>query len=140
MTLTTAFCPHCQSRLRTDQWPFPAQPERCPYCRLLIGQGRALRTRTHGTAVGSAAGVLANAARRSEAAVTCTPDDVLMAIREVADRVDVPTERLRMLDYQVEASDDPTVPSLGDVLTHFDSWKAARHAAVGARGVEREAS
>ena len=75
---------------------------------------------------GSAAGVLANAARR-EHGEPGDRDMVLAGLRTVADARSSPVERLRMLDYQQAAEHDAT--ALATVLATFETWKGARHEA-----------
>ncbi len=133
-------CPHCLLPIADGKvWPFPQQPMRCPHCRLIIGPGRAREnTAEDGDARsrGSAAGVLANAARRAGAAAG-GKDDVIVALRRTAEEVGCTVERLRMLDYQHEAERQGDLPSLSSVLATFGTWKAARSAAaVGAAGDE----
>jgi hypothetical protein len=104
---------------------------RCPHCRLVIGAGRARAESDgeHGArAHGSAAGVVANAARRDDGEVL-DRDVVLDALQEVAGDVGCPLDRLRMLDYQ-EAARDSTLPRLADVIATFGGWKQARREAV----------
>lgn len=131
-----AHCPHCLLRISDGSiWPYPRGPERCPHCRLIIGPGRArLETTDDGDSRsrGSAAGVLANAARR-EHGEPGDRDTVLAGLRTVAALRSGPVERLRMLDYQQAAERDPGLPSLATVLATFETWKGARHEA-GLRG------
>jgi hypothetical protein len=105
---------------------------RCPHCRLIIGPGRARQNSAEdgdARSRGSAAGVLANAARRAGAAAG-GKDDVIVALRRTADTVGCTVERLRMLDYQHEAERHDDLPSLSSVLATFGTWKAARSAAA----------
>jgi hypothetical protein len=78
---------------------------------------------------GSAAGVLANAARR-EHGEPGDQHEVIAAVSEVADRVGCAVERVRMLDYQEAAEEDGELPQLATVLATFGTWKRARHAAA----------
>jgi hypothetical protein len=105
---------------------------RCHHCRLIIGPGRAREnTAEDGDARsrGSAAGVLANAARRAGEAAG-GKGDVILALRRTAETVGCTVERLRMLDYQHEAERQGDLPSLSSVLATFGTWKAARSAAA----------
>jgi hypothetical protein len=106
---------------------------RCPHCRLVIGAGRARAGSDDGEhgarAHGSAAGVVANAARREDGEVL-DRERVLGALQEVAGDVGCPLDRLRMLDYQEEAARDGTLPRLADVIATFGGWKRARREAV----------
>src|SRR5882672_7895376 len=109
--MAEAHCPHCLLLLHdADALPYPAEPMRCPHCRLVIGAGRARPDGDDGEygarAHGSAAGVVANAARREHAEVL-EPEIVTIALRDVADHVGAPLDRLRMLDYQEQAERDP---------------------------------
>jgi hypothetical protein len=126
-------CPHCLLPIADGKvWPFPQQPMRCPHCRLIIGPGRARQNSAEdgdARSRGSAAGVLANAARRAGAAAG-GKDDVIVALRRTADTVGCTVERLRMLDYQHEAERHDDLPSLSSVLATFGTWKAARSAAA----------
>ena len=126
-------CPHCLLPIADGKvWPFPQQPMRCPHCRLIVGPGRAREnTAEDGDARsrGSAAGVLANAARRAGAAAG-GKDEVIVALRRTADTVGCTVERLRMLDYQHEAERQGDLPSLSSVLATFGTWKSARSAAA----------
>jgi hypothetical protein len=140
-----AHCPHCLLRIADgSEWPYPRGPERCPHCRLMIGPGRArLEAGDDGDSRsrGSAAGVLANAARR-EHGEPGDPATVLAGLRAVAGLRASPVERLRMLDYQQAAEVDPSLPSLATVLATFGTWKGARHeaglqAALGKPRVQR---
>lgn len=127
-------CPHCLLPVADgSQWPFPPQAMRCPHCRLLIGAGRAREEAAEegdARSRGSAAGVLANAARREQSEAAEDPGAVLRALSAVADRLGTPVERLRMLDYQEEAERGAEQPSLSTVLATFGTWKAARAAAA----------
>ncbi len=126
-------CPHCLLPIADGTvWPYPQQPMRCQHCRLIIGPGRAREnTAEDGDARsrGSAAGVLANAARRAGAAAG-GKDDVILALRRTAVTVGCTVERLRMLDYQHEAERQGDLPSLSSVLATFGTWKSARSAAA----------
>jgi hypothetical protein len=105
---------------------------RCPHCRLVIGTGRARAAGDgeHGArAHGTAAGVVANAARR-EQGEALDHDRVTTALREVAGQLGCPLDRLRMLDYQNEAEQDVDLPVLADVIATFGTWKQARRAAA----------
>ena len=133
METATAHCPHCLLALPgVSALPYPPQPMRCPFCRLVIGAQRARAdadSGEHGArAHGSAAGVLANAVRR-DGGMVLDEHDVVEALRQVALRIASPLDRLRMLDYQVEAEQDSSLPGLASVIATFGSWKAARAAA-----------
>jgi hypothetical protein len=116
-----------------ERTPYPAAPMRCPHCRLVIGVGRARADGDDGEhgarAHGSAAGVVANAARREQGDVL-DPDVVTFALRTVATTVGCPLDRLRMLDYQVVAEQDSTLPSLAEVIATCGTWKKARREAA----------
>lgn len=106
---------------------------RCPHCRLVIGTGRARASgddAEHGPrAHGSAAGVLANAARR-EPGDPVAPQVVTVALRDVADAVGCPLDRLRMIDYEEETHAHPELPPLASVIATCGSWKQARREAA----------
>jgi hypothetical protein len=129
-------CPHCLLPIGDGSaWPFPPQALRCPHCRLLIGPGRAREEAAEegdARSRGSAAGVLANAARREQSEAARDPAKVLQALVAVAGATGSAVERLRMLDYQEEAERGAEVPTLSTVLATFGTWKAARAAAAAA--------
>ena len=52
------------------------------------------------------------------------------AIRDVADTVGSRPERLLMVDYQQQVTDDDDLPGLDQVFAAFGSWKRARRAAA----------
>ena len=52
------------------------------------------------------------------------------AICKVAEDSGQRPERLLMVDYQQEASDDERLPTLSDVFAAYGSWKRARRAAA----------
>jgi len=129
-----AYCPHChlliEKRVGKD---WPDEPQRCPHCRLLVGAGRARPTpAAEPGARGSAAGVFAHEAKRAGAEGSVSNEEVCAAIREVAEEVGSRPERLLMVDYQQRASDDDSLPALGDVFAAYGSWKRARRAAANA--------
>jgi hypothetical protein len=132
--VVAAHCPHCLLVLpNARRLPYPEAPMRCPHCRLVIGAHRARADGDDGEhgarAHGSAAGVVANAARREDGEIL-EPVLVSGALHAVADQVGCPLDRLRMLDYQQEAEQDPDLPALADVIATFGSWKKARRAAA----------
>lgn len=136
-------CPHCLLPVADGStWPYPVTVSRCPHCRLMIGAARARagdgdegdpRSR------GSAAGVLANAARRLDAE-PIAPAEVFRALRVTASGVGSVIERLRMLDYQTACEQDARLPSLAAVLATFGTWKAARIAAARAADEDVDAA
>jgi HNH endonuclease len=127
-----AYCPHCHLLIEkqvVSDWP-PA-PLQCPHCRLLVGVGRARPTPVaEPGARGSAAGVFAHEAKRTEGEAEASSDEVCEAIRRVADELGSRPERLLMVDYQQRASGDDSLPALRDVFASFGSWKRARRAAA----------
>jgi hypothetical protein len=127
-----AYCPHCFLLVESGvgaSWP--PTPERCPHCRLLIGPGRARPTSdAKPGARGTAAGVFAHRAKRTDDESDVSPDDVRDAIRTVAEELGARPERLLMVDYQQRASGDPELPALTDVFAAFGSWKRARREAA----------
>lgn len=133
-----AYCPHCHLLLeRKVGTAWPKEPLQCPHCRLLVGTGRARPTPSaEPGARGSAAGVFAHEAKRAGGDAETSQEDVRVAIRRVADAAGQRPERLLMVDYQQRASDDESLPPLGDVFAAYGSWKRARRAA--AEGSSRE--
>lgn len=127
-----AYCPHCHLLIERevgDYWP--RKPQQCPHCRLLVGTGRARPTPSaEPGARGSAAGVFAHEAKRAGGDPEASKDDVREAIRRVAEEAGQRPERLLMVDYQQRASNDSSLPGLGDVFAAYGSWKRARRAAA----------
>jgi hypothetical protein len=127
-----AYCPHCHLVIEPgvgEGWP--PEPMRCPHCRLLVGAGRARSTPSEEPgARGSAAGVFAHQARRSGSEGEASNNEVCEAIRSVAGSIGVRPERLLMVDYQQQASEDDRLPPLSDVFAAYGSWKRARRAAA----------
>jgi hypothetical protein len=107
---------------------------RCPHCRLTVAPGRARLDveQTPGSS-GSAAGLLANAARRQEGVVV-TGEVVDEALRIAAAENGTPVRRLRMIDYQQVAASRSDMPALASILDARGSWKDARRAVVGGGG------
>jgi len=98
---------------------------------LIIGAGRARAEASDdgdARARGSAAGVLANAARRAQSEPGGA-EEIGAALRACAIELDCPVERLRMLDYQQRSVTDPAMPGLSAILATFTTWKSARTAA-----------
>lgn len=130
---TVAHCPHCLLPIGdVSAWPYPRQASRCPHCLLIIGPGRArdgAQDDGDARSRGSAAGVLANAARREQGEAQ-DEEVVTAALRSVARQVGCPVERLRMLDYQQAAELDDELPGLAGVLATFATWKGARATAA----------
>lgn len=127
-----AYCPHCGLPVEQETGPsWPLAPVRCPHCRLLIGVGRA-RAQPGGEpgTKGAAAGVLSRQARRDDAPDAVSRDEVVEAIRKVADELGTRPERLLMVDYQQRVDTDTQLPPLRDVFAHFTSWKRARRVAA----------
>jgi hypothetical protein len=58
------------------------------------------------------------------------PDEVVVGIRAVAERLGSAPERLLMVDYQQCAAEDDTLPDLTEVFAAFGSWKRARREAA----------
>lgn len=126
-------CPHCLLVIAgAERLPYPPAAMRCPHCRLIIGAGRArAEAGEDGDARsrGSAAGVLANAARRAQSA-PAGREDIITSLQTTAVLVGCAVERLRMLDYQHAAERDPGLVGLSSVLATYATWKAARSAAA----------
>lgn len=122
-------CPHCLLPMSgASALPHPPTAMRCPHCRLIIGAGRARAEASDdgdARSRGSAAGVLANAARRAQSEPGGV-EEIVAALRTSAAQVGCPVERLRMLDYQHHSGGDPELPSLATVLATFSTWKSAR--------------
>jgi hypothetical protein len=128
-----AYCPHCfllvEGDVRAD---WPPEPTRCPHCRLLIGEGRGKDTPdANPGARGTAAGVFAHRARRDDRD-PASAEDICAAICTVARELGARPERLLMVDYQQQATGDPSLPELGDVFAVYGSWKRARREAAAA--------
>jgi hypothetical protein len=127
-----AYCPHCHLLIEKsvgEGWP--KEPLRCPHCRLLVGTGRARpQPSAEPGARGSAAGVFAHEAKRSGPEHTVSKETVCRAIRSVAEMVGARPERLLMVDYQQQASDDDELPGLDQIFAAYGSWKRARRAAA----------
>ncbi|MGH2837367.1 MAG: hypothetical protein ACRDJY_03330, partial [Thermoleophilaceae bacterium] len=126
-----AYCPHCFQLIESDAGSdWPPEPIRCPHCRLLVGEGRAKETpEASPGARGTAAGVFAHRAKRDEGE-RVSAEDVGAAIRKVAAELGARPERLLMVDYQQQATADPSLPELADVFAAFGSWKRARREAA----------
>ncbi len=126
-------CPHCLLRVPgASSLPYPPAAMRCPHCRLLIGAGRARAEACEdgdARSRGSAAGVLANAARRAQSEPGGI-EEITVALRKSAAQVGCAVERLRMLDYQHQSEGDQAMPELSAVLATYSTWKAARAAAT----------
>ena len=127
-----AYCPHCHLLIeRKVGRAWPKEPLRCPHCRLLVGTGRARPTPSaEPGARGSAAGVFAHEAKRAGGDADTSKEDVRRAIRQVAEDAGQRPERLLMVDYQQRASDDESLPPLGNVFAAYGSWKRARREAA----------
>jgi len=126
-------CPHCLLRVPGGSClPYPPTAMRCPNCRLIIGAGRARAEASDdgdARSRGSAAGVLANAARRAQSEPGGI-EEITAALRKSAIEVGCAVERLRMLDYQHQSERDPAMPGLSAVLATYSTWKAARAVAA----------
>ena len=131
-------CPHCRTAIEDASAPWPPQPSRCPDCALVIGAGRAVeidgvddRARSHS----SAAGTLAARARREARNGDVEPGDpqaIADSLCAVAERLETPVARLRMLDYE-HAPDEGLVP-LQAIIARHGSWKTARAEVAAAAG------
>jgi hypothetical protein len=106
-------------------------PVRCATCRLLVGVDRTVPSdEPTATGAGAAVGWIAAKARREENVDAASPAAVRAAIRTVAQSLDDPVDRLRMVDYEREAAHRPSLPALADVFSAFGTWKNARLAAA----------
>jgi len=131
--IEAGYCPHCQLLVERDVGaPWPADPIRCPHCQLLIGRDRGLaEPSSEPGAKGTAAGVFSRRAKRAGGAADAVPpEEVLAAIRAVAEMRGERPDRLLMVDYQQESAVDADLPPLPDVFEAFGSWKAARRKAA----------
>jgi hypothetical protein len=127
--MATAYCPHCALDLAADvELPYPRDAAvRCRHCRLVVGPGRAKDT-PEGAAGGrgAAAGRYASEARRAaKGGEAGNPDEVLAAVRRVAEQVGRRPHEVRMLEYRELQETDKSLPPLADVIATFGSWKAA---------------
>lgn len=132
---TGAYCPHCQLLVRSDvegSWPSP--PERCPHCRLMIGAGRS-RQQPAGEpgSRGTAAGVFAHDAMRSEDQPSASSAEVLEAIRTAAADLGIRPQRLLMVDYRQHSMSQASLPPLSAIFAVYGSWKRARREAAASR-------
>lgn len=127
--VTTVHCPHCLLAIADDvAGGYPERPMRCPHCRLTVAPGRARHDVPEGqVSSGSAAGVMASAARRADAPPV-TDEAVDRALEQAAREVGTSVQRLRMIDYQRVAG--PEMPDLSSILERYGNWKAARRAVV----------
>ena len=117
-------CPHCNAGLPPG-WT-PNRAGRCPTCRLIVGAHRAaIADGARDEPSGSAAGLLANAARRADVP-RGDPGRVLAALHAAAADSDMSVTRLRMLDYNTFVQRHPAAPTLAVVLATFTTWKKAR--------------
>ncbi len=66
-------------------------------------------------------------------------EEVIEGIRTVAARLGSPPERLLMVDYQQESTEDDDLPALTEVFAAFGSWKRARREAAVGTGDEAAA-
>jgi hypothetical protein len=138
--MDTIYCPHC-SRPFTEAsaGPAPAEPSRCPHCRLLVGAGRGRRTPDRGQP-GAAAGLIANEARR---AAGDSHDDVdraraAAALVYVSSRLGVSPDRLTLTVYREQLANESSLPSVSQIVQAFGSWKGAQDEALRVRKAERE--
>ncbi len=135
--IEAGYCPHCQLLVEREAGaPWPQQAVRCPHCQLLIGQGRGLtEPSSEPGAKGTAAGVFSRQAKRAGGGENAAaPEEILAAIRAVAEMRGERPDRLLMVDYQQEAAIDPELPPLPDVFEAFGSWKSARRKAADGSG------
>jgi hypothetical protein len=130
--MPSAHCPHCLLAIADDVAPgFPPLLMRCPHCRLTVAPGRArLDVDQKPGSSGSAAGLLANAARRAEGQAV-SAEAIDDALRLAAEQMGTPVRRLRMIDYQRVATARPELPGLASILDARGSWKEARRAVPG---------
>ena len=129
----TVYCPHCSRPFaEADGEPAPAEPARCPHCRLLVGVGRGRSSPDRGQP-GAAAGLIANEARRSGADEDDGDVDrarASAAIVYVASRLGVSPDRLTLTVYREQLPGERSLPSVTDIVRAFGSWKRAQDEAV----------
>ena len=122
-------CPHCLAALEARD---PRSATRCEICRLLVGAGRSLTpddasALTRCTQAGAVA--LAARVRREALGRAGDPDIAARDIRRVAASLEVPADRLRMIDYEAARATDLSLMELRDIVGTFESWKRARRLA-----------
>jgi hypothetical protein len=131
----TVYCPHCSRPFaEAEREPAPAQPTRCPHCRLLVGAGRGRPEPDRGQP-GAAAGLIANEARRAETESDDVPGDVdraraSAAIVYVSSRLGVSPDRLTLTVYGEQLPREDSLPSVTDIVRAFGSWKVAQDKAL----------
>ncbi len=118
---TGSSCPHCSSALPVS-WS-SRHAGRCPTCRLIVGAGRGQPA--DAVTLGSAANLLANQARRADAAPE-DPQEIGLALARAASMLRANPARMRMTDYLRLSNAHPSLPSLEVVIATFSTWKAAR--------------
>jgi hypothetical protein len=125
------YCPHCSRPFaEAAEGPAPAQPTRCPHCRLLVGAGRGRRTPDRGQP-GAAAGLIANEARRAKGGDSeVDRARASAAIVYVASRLGVSPDRLTLTVYREQLPSEKSLPSVSQVVQAFGSWKRAQDEAV----------
>lgn len=128
MTPSAPLCPHCLTPLEVQLHPVAA---RCDGCRLVVGAGRTVTAEeaaASGRITSTAANILSARARRETPETPADPEIAARDVRQVAEAVGVPPDRLRMLEYQAAQRRNPHLASLAHVLAAFGTWKAARAA------------
>jgi hypothetical protein len=129
----TIYCPHCSRPFaEAEREPAPAQPVRCPHCRLLVGAGRGRPSPDRGQP-GAAAGLIANEARRASAEAENGEVDrarATAALVFVASRLGVSPDRLTLTVYGEQLAREESLPSVTDIVRAFGSWKQAQDEAL----------
>src|SRR2546423_9279186 len=99
------YCPNWSQQFAENQGdPAPPRPLRCPHCKLVIGAGRG-RTKPDRGQPGTAAGLIANEARRAENEGTkVNRARAAAAIVYAAARLEVPPDRLTLTAYREQLS------------------------------------
>ena len=135
----TVHCPHCSRPFaEVDEGPAPAEPMRCPHCRLLVAAGRGRPSPDRGQP-GAAAGLIANEARRKSGDGEDGEVDrarASAAIVYVASRLGVSPDRLTLTVYREQLPREESLPSVTEIVRAFGSWKVAQDEALQLRRSE----
>ena len=134
----TVYCPHCSRPFaEADSEPAPAEPARCPHCRLLVGAGRGRPSPDRGQP-GAAAGLIANQARRADGdGKDVDRARASAALVYVASRLGVSPDRLTLTVYREQLPNEKALPNVTDIVRAFGSWKRAQDEALELRKSRR---
>ena len=139
----TVYCPHCSRPFaEADSEPAPAEPARCPHCRLLVGVGRGRSSPDRGQP-GAAAGLIANQARQANDQGKDGDVDrarASAALVYVASRLGVSPDRLTLTVYREQLPNEKSLPNVTDIVSAFGSWKHAQDHALRLRKTGRAAA